>query len=155
MFVIQFHSQVSRGPIKLTKTNFEELAPKLDKKKNEDVKETECNFCKYKGRKLKEHINTNHGTEVSVTGLKHNGLLYICVHCGFECKQKYGIVTHVDRIHDQTRFPCEKCPYVSNSRPNLARHKKKEHQKEVKNPCSLCGFQSMKVEHLQRHMSRV
>ena len=158
MFLIQFHSPVSRDQIKLTKTEPEDLklTVEVNKKKNVEIKATNCKMCNYKGKsngKLKEHMNTTHGTEVSVTGLKHDGLLYLCVQCGFECKKKYSIVTHVDRFHDKTTFDCKKCPYVSNAKANLSWHMRRKHERENRNPCNQCSFQSRKVELLRKHMT--
>ena len=155
MFSIQFHTPVSKGQIKLAKTRLDDLKIEVTKKKNEEIK-TACGLCNYKGRsthKLNEHMNTRHGTQVSVTGLNHNGLLYLCVHCGFECKQKYGIVSHVERNHDETTFDCKQCSYVANCKANLAWHTRRKHEKIITNPCNICNFQSIRVELLRKHMA--
>ena len=156
MFSIQFHTPVSKGQIKLAKTTPTDLKLKVNKRKNGELKKNICDLCNYNGRsnsKLNEHMNTRHGKLVSVTGLKHNGLLYLCVHCGFECKQKYSIVSHVERTHDKTTFDCKQCSHVSNCRANLSWHMRKKHEKEITNPCNICKFQSIRVELLRKHMA--
>ena len=157
MFSIQFHTPVSKGQIKLAKTSPDDLKLKVTNKKDGGVKKTVCDLCNYKCRsnpKLNEHMNTRHGTQVSVTGLKHNGLLYLCVHCGFECKQKYSIVSHIDRNHDKTTFHCRKCDYVAKCKSNLSWHMRRKHEKEITNPCNICNFQSIRVELLRKHMAK-
>ena len=156
MFSIQFHTPVSKGQIKLAKTRPDDLKLKVNKKKNGEIKKNVCDLCNYKcgsNSKLNEHMNTRHGTQVSVTGLKHNGLVYLCVQCGFECKQKYSIVSHVERTHDETTFSCKQCSYVANCKANLSWHMRRKHEKKIANPCNICSFQSIRVELLRKHMA--
>ena len=119
--------------------------------KHEGVK-FQCDQCLFQANRkdrLKEHVNNTHSASLKSL-LSAATECYSCKYCDKKLSTKAGIQQHVQKAHNESKFPCDQCSHQASSTSNLRRHIKVKHE-GVKYECDQCEYKAPTKYGLKDH----